>query len=113
MNSINEEKKLNFFEEFNLNNDLKVFSEKMYSIELLKLFMDKNFYSITDLYHNIYGKKPRIDAFNKYLDRLIQCGVCTKERSTINKNEDIIKLKNQIYIDVKKLFDRHNFLTNR
>ncbi len=113
MNKNIRENKSNFFVDFNSNNYLKVFSEKMYSLELLVLFMDQKFYSITDLYDNIYGKKPRIDAFNKYLDRLIQCGVCTKERSKINKNEVIIKLKNQIYIDVKKLFDRHNFLKDR
>ena len=107
------EKKLNFFEDLNASSSLKVFSEKMYSIELLVLIKDQNCKCITDLYNNICGKKPRIDAFNKYLDRLIQCGVCTKERSKINKNEVIIKLDSKINFEVQKLFDSHNFLKNR
>ena len=105
-------KKTNFFKEFNQIDDLKVFSERMYSIELLVLLVHRDCFSITQLYNNIFGNKPRIDAFNNYLNRLIQSGVCTKERSKTNKSEVIIKLNITTHSKVKELFDRHGFLQN-
>ena len=105
-------KKSNFFKEFNEIDDLKLFSERMYSIELLVLLLHRESLSITQLYNNIFGNKPRIDAFNNYLNRLIQSGVCTKERSKTNKSEVIIKLNIATYNKVKELFDRHGFLQN-
>ena len=85
------------FYEFNNHTNLKFFLEKSYSFELLLLLMNKDKFSKTQLHDNICSKKPRIDAFDHYINRLVTNNILIKQRSMNKKSEVCISLVKEVY----------------
>ena len=78
----------------------KIFLEKSYSLELLIILSSKEEMSIKETYQRIVSFKPEFNAFNIYINRLLETGLCTKVNHRNNNSKKVILLDEKVLVDL-------------
>ena len=86
----------------------KIFLEKSYSLELLIILLSKEEISIKETYHRIVSFKPEFNAFNIYINRLLEIGLCTKVKHKNNNSKKVILLNEKLVDDLLEKFEFNN-----